>query len=375
MFQHSQRLSILTLLLALVLGACSRSDDGPMDLSDGEEITGNGFYLSGSLAQGRRVQISGDTLLVELDSLWSVSSCFLDSLVPEWEKSNDTLLTLGFSVRLRSQGDALCASPLFQPDTVLRLPLPEEWSAIRAIVLVGTPRAQVYPDTVTRPTTSVYNTGLLDTVQVRRGSLASDTIYFYMDSLFDKPSAWPRRTPGDTTLMRRLDSLKVTLYPWRALEATCPEVRDECPLKSDTLWPSWSSVKDTQRVVIRPVCLDTARTYCAANSYHTDTTSLGPVLYYADTTWHSSLYYLEKSAPCAAVNLWGALGGTAKAGHSVSLVRELFLPAADEPDCSLAGAYGWNILSIAKDQLVKDTTLARKLLDEAQAAGIAHTLR
>ena len=98
-------------------------------------------------------------------------------------------------------------------------------------------------------------------------------------------------------------------------------------------------------------------------------------MYYADTTWHSSLYYLEKNVPCAAVNLWGTLNGTAKAGHSVSLVRELFLPAADEPDCSLAGPYGWGILSIAKDQLVKDTTLARKLLDEAQAAGIAHTLR
>lgn len=361
-------------MVLMLLGACTQSGDGAMDLNpDGNVQQGTGFYLVAEIDDSHRIHLAQDTLRIRLDSIWAISQCFLDSLVLHDSLVNDTTLFLRYEVRLLSNGDPACPSRMFLPDTLMNVPMRTDWNAVRQIIITGTPRSDIITDT-TRKDSAWFNP-YLDSIRVRRGTLVSDTFFFYFDSLFYDAALWPRKTPGDTAILQRLDSLKPQSYTWRPLQATCSDIRDNCPTRPDTLWPtSWYSGV-TPFITIRPVCSDSARTYCNATAYQTDTTTAGDIQTYLDTTYFSSLYYIEKNGPCAALGYWGRLQGTLQAGYSVSLIREAFYPEPNEPDCGTNAIPGWFILNLSTNQEVTSSAIAQEILDAANHATIADTLR
>lgn len=377
MLRHN-RLSPKTLfsvLAFMLLGACTQSRDGAMDLNpDGNVQQGTGFYLVAELNDSHRIHLSQDTLRIRLDSIWAISHCFLDSLVLHDSLVNDTTLFLRYEVRLLSDGDPSCPSRMFLPDTLLNVPMRANWNAVRQIIITGTPRSDIIQDT-TRQDSAWFHDSHLDSIRVRRGTLASDTFFFYFDSLYFDPALWPRKTPGDTAVLMRLDSLKARSYAWRPVQATCNDIRDNCPTRPDTLWPTSWLGSVTTFVTIRPVCSDSTRTYCSATAYQTDTTNAGDIQSHPDTTFYSSLYYIEKNGTCAGLGYWGPIQGTLQAGYSASLIREAFNPAADEPDCSSNAVPGWLILNLSTNQEVTSSAIAQEILDAANHATIADTLR
>lgn len=360
-------------LAGTLLAACSQANDGAMDLNpSGETQSGTGFYLAAELDSSRRYHLSQDTLFLRLDSLWAVSSCFLDSLVRHDSLVNDTTLFLRYEVLLRSTGDPLCATSMFVPDTLLRIPMQADWSLVRQIIVTGTTLDAVYPDTV-KADTGARNNPYLDSIRVRRGTLAVDTTYFYLDSSFFFLDSMPRRTPGDTTLLYRQDSLTIDTIPWLPLPATCAQVKDNCPTRPDTVWPEdWYVSTKAIYIVVRPVCKDSLRTFCT--TYQNDSAQVGDTLYYADSTHHNSLYYIEKTSNCSGLDTWSKLRGSAVAKNSVSVIRKAFYPAANEPDCAAGVVPGRFLINVSTGLEVLDTTIAQEILDDADRASIADTL-
>jgi len=341
-----------------------------MDLSpDGTSYTGKGFYLSAELDSSRRIHLIQDTLSIRIDSLWAVSSCFLEALELR-DSLVDSTLFLRFDVPLRSTGDPACATSLFLPDTLLRIPMRASWSSIRRIIVTGTPRSTVFPDTSKN---AVPDSPYLDTILVRSGQIIRDTASFYLDSLFFDKNHWPRRTPGDTSLLLRLDSQTVYEHPWRPVGTSCANILEDCPTITDTLWPTTWYKGKTAYIQLRTVCADTSRVYCAANGYTVKDTS-AELAHYSDTTRHTSLYYLEPTKPCTGLDYWGPLSGTLSAKSHVYLPRGLFVPDANETDCMAGAISGWHIVNLTTNREITDSSFAHELLDDAARASIADTL-
>ena len=104
----------------LLVVACTQDDDGPIDIYNASDVFGGeGFFLSAELDSGSLIHLADDTLYIHLDSIWSFSNCALKSITIDtaWR---DTALELEPIIQYQTKKED-CASPMFRPDTVLKV--------------------------------------------------------------------------------------------------------------------------------------------------------------------------------------------------------------------------------------------------------------
>lgn len=281
-----KKISLFMVLGLLLLVACTQDDDGPIDISNSNDVfAGDGFFLAAELDSGRQIHVASDTLFVGLDSIWSFSNCALKSIdmVPEW---SDSILKLRPAIKFQTVVED-CASPMYRPDTVIKY-LVDKRS------LEGISQINIYNDL----------DSLLDTILVRHGSFSQDTFKIYVDSLFDSVKVLPLRTKGVPSLLKVLDSLTPRVYHWRAMKSTCKFYMDKCgKTVPDTIFPKFWSLMDTALVPMRLRCADSTLTYCKSAGWENDSNALGAVQERLDTLWHTHLYYVEKIPECGAVDI------------------------------------------------------------------------
>ena len=299
---------------ALLVMACTQDDDGPIDVTNsGEVFAGEGFFLAATLDSGNLIHLAGDTLYIELDSVWSFSNCALKSISVD-AQANDTVLELRPLIQYQTKVED-CAAPMYRPDTVLKsLPNKREFEGISQI--------NIYSD----------QDSLLDTILVRRGSFSLDTFKLYVDSLYDSVKALPLRTKGSPSLLKVLDSLTPRTYYWRSMKSTCSFHMDKCEKTvPDTIFPRYWSLGDTALVPIRLRCADSTLFYCKSAGWEDDSLALGKVQERLDTLWHTHLYYVESIPECGAMNRFQASAyGTLR---EMNVIRELYSPDLSEQFC------------------------------------------
>ncbi len=353
-------MKIFALLFFLFFfGSCSMSDDGAIPIyNDGEQYEGMGFVLSASLDSGNKIHLIQDTLHLQLSEIWSLANCYLEEIVLE-ETLRDSLLILAPQIKIKTVPQD-CASPFFHPDTVLRLPVKDSWRSAKKIYVEGLPRNQLDPGS--RDTASVK-----DSIWLRSGTFTRDSLMIYTDSLFADPRHFPRKTAGDTALLRVADSLSENTYYWRTVQANCTRIIDECEKTlADTIFPvSWSA-RDTTWVPVRKHCADTTLVYCSPDYWVLDSASLGSIRERKDTTWFSSSYFIQKIPACAAFNQMNL--SSLMPGRYWTGFVEIFTPDAAETTCGPSSLPGWEMIRLPDLTEIRDPEEAESLLDEWERA-------
>lgn len=358
---------------ALLFWGCSQSDDGPIPLyPDGVDVSGYGYVLSATLDSGSRFHLRGDTLALRLDSMWTLSDCFLSSIEIQ-DTVLDTIAVMRVRLALGVNGTTDCPAPFFRPDTVLHIPVPADWKNVREVYVVGNAVNELFPgDTSASAAVTVK-----DEILLRDGSFHPDTVSVYLDSAFSDPYNYPRRSPGDSGVVRVLDSLKETDYAYRFMAASCKQIHDSCKTAADTAWPSYWIASDTALVPLRLTCVqDTSvdsLTYCLSANWVNDSTHLSDSVYtHKDTTWYSTDYYFEKIPECASVNR-GNFSSASNAGRYFTAYRELFSPASGETSCGPSALPGWVFVNLTSDKELLDSAAAETVLSTWKKASVGKT--
>ena len=343
----TSRKSIAVLFAALFAAcfcvlACTQDDDGPLSLSSGDETYfGMGFFRKAVLDSGARIHLASDTLFLQISNLWTFSNCALKSIEIDKETDGESLVLLP-KIILETDGED-CPAPYYHPDTVLALTFQEA-------DLQGVSQIRVMND----------EDSLLDTILVRRGHFELDTFEIFVDSLFDSVSALPLRTKKSPSILKVLDSLTPRVFYWRAMKSNCELQVDVCDsVVNDTILPSSWNISDTALVPIRKACALDDSVYCVNTRWVNDTSSLGEVQEYADTVWHTSLYYVEEIPECASMNSFTM--GAFTLGKKFTVVRELMVPDESETFCGPSATKDLFIFDIGRNRFFPDSLDADSL--------------
>ena len=326
----------------LCVSACTRDSDGPIPVSaEDDSYTGLGFFRVAVFDSNALIHLASDTLYLRIDSLWSYSNCALKRIEIDASRDGDALVYYP-KIIIDSDGED-CPSPYLHPDTVIKLlPSTDELDGVSVL------RVRNDEDKI------------LDTVLLRRGKFEFDTFAIYVDSLFDTVSSLPLRTKDSPSVLKVLDSLNPRLFYWRAMEASCELRIDMCDsVVNDTLFPKAWSLTDTALVPIRKACASDDSTYCVANRWVNDSSSLGPVQERADTVWFTSIYYVEEIPECAAMNSFRVAGYAL--GKNVNFIRELMVPDESETACGPSALKDVYIYDIGRNRVYPDSLDADSL--------------
>lgn len=324
--------------------ACAQDDDGSIPVSSSDEVySGQGFFLAAELDSGKFIHLAKDTLFFRMDSIWSFTNCALKRIRLNREKSEGAL---NFYPIIRYETTVEdCPSPYMHPDTTLKVLLGDD-------VLDGVGTIRVYNDL----------DSLLDTILVRRGKFSTDTFTIYIDSLFDTVSTLPLRTKNSPSVFKLLDSLTAREFYWRPMKSTCTHRVDNCEKTvNDTIYPTSWLKGDTALVPIRQSCQDTTLVYCIRSRWKDDSTSLGAVQVRPDTIWHTSTYYMESIPKCGSMNEFVA--GRYTAGRSITVRRQLYVPAGNETFCGPSIKEDLFIYDIGRNRIYPDTLNPDTLID------------
>lgn len=319
-------------LLVVAIASCTQSDDGPISIySDEMSGSGEGFVIAAMLDSGRVVHLRSESLIVTLDSVWSLANCFLKSIEFDSNIISDTILELYPRIYYEANSED-CAAPIFRPETSIFVPPSSALDSIREIRIFNSD--------------SAYE----DTVSVRSGTLEVESLEVYVDTSFAVAYEWPRRTAGLPSVFRLADSLKQRTYYWRPMKSTCTYISDTCETVPDTAYPSTWSLRDTNLVPIRLACADTSLRYCISSNWSNDSSSLGEVLTHLDTLWYSTWYIVHEMPDCGAVYDANYSTPTVKKDYSAQLYY--FAPAS-EADCySDSTGYGYSFYSLKTGSMV-----------------------
>ena len=245
---------LLTVILFIL--ACTQSDDGPISIYP-DEMAGeySGFVLKAELDSGSSIHLRSESLQVTLDSIWTLSNCFLDKLFLE-ERIEDTILYLEPKVEFSLTSED-CASPLFFPETLIYMPPSESWAKARSIVVLDSKGEAE------------------DSVALRSGEFIRDSLKIYLDSNFANPYLLPRRTKGTPSVLKTLDSLEERVFYYRLMPSNCGYIIDSCETILDTIYPAQWSLRDTNLVPIRKTCKDSTMRYCLQRDWVDDSLGVG----------------------------------------------------------------------------------------------------
>lgn len=331
------------LLIILCFLGCTNSDDGPISIYP-DELSGDysGFVLKASLDSSKAVHLKSDTLEVLLDSIWTLSNCFLDQLIIE-ERYEDTILYLEPKVEFSLTSED-CASPLFFPETTLYIPPSSSWESLRSII--------------------VYNSKgeVEDSISLRNGSFLRDTLKIYLDSSFSDPYALPRKTKDYPSVLKTIDSLKERTFYYRFMPSNCTYIIDSCQTQQDTIYPSNWSLRDTNLVPIRKVCKDSTLRYCLQRDWENDSLSLGELKERLDTLWFSSWYLVEKIPEGGMVNQMQHTSPVENRHFQLEL--EIFKPASEKDYMNTLGTDLW-VSSLDSVKFIPLSDSLKEIFDKA----------
>lgn len=320
---------------------CEKSTDGPLSVSDGDDVYfGDGFFKGASLDSGRTIHLSDDTLYVTLSNIWSFSNCALRTIRLEF-RPKDSVLWINPFIKI-AVTDRDCAAPYYRPDTTIKVLLKKE-------DVVGIEKIKVKNDM----------DSVLDSILLRRGQIQNDTFFIYMDSSFSDPHNLPLRTKGKEalntpTILRVLDSLTPRVFYWRTMNSTCTHRIDMCnEVVADTIYPSTWKAADTNLVPIHYVCADTDSVYCINSKWENDSTALGKLQERPDTIWHYSTYYMEKIPRCATYASYEK--AYYKLGGRVRFIRQLFAPDESEKFCGPSSSPEWMVYDVERNKMFVDS--------------------
>ena len=329
-------------LFVAFFAGCEKDSDGPMAVSkDPFVFDGEGFFLMSKLDSGEIFHMVGDTLYLNLDSMWTFSICALQSVDLSFEK-RDSVLWISPILKIHATEED-CAAPYHHPDTTLKLVLDDN-------LMEGIGQIKIKND----------QDSVLDSILLRRGKMSVDTFVIYMDSSFDTASKYPLRTKDKKggkvipTMFRVLDSLKPRTFYWRTMKSVCSYVIDDCGNKiADTIYPRTWNINDTNLVPIHYVCADSDSVYCVNRKWVDDSTSLGKLQERPDTIWYFSTYFAEKIPKCASYNSFSV--SNYGIGKSVRFIRELLTVNEKETACGPASKEDWMVYNLSGNSMVVDT--------------------
>jgi len=336
---------------------CEKSEDGPLAVSEGAEVyIGSGFFLEASLDSGRVIHLVDDTLYVTLKKIWSFSNCALKSLDLN-VSYEDSTMWIDPVVNIAATAED-CPAPYYRPDTTIK-------------VLFGKNKLENYGVIKVRNDKD----STLDSILLRRGTIASDTFLVYMDSSFNNPHNYPLRTKGteslgEPTIIRVLDSLTPRVFYWRTMESRCTHRIDMCKsVVADTLYPSSWKIADTNLVPVHYACADSDSVYCINSKWENDSTSLGKLQERPDTIWSYSTYYMERIPKCGTYTKFAVLNYGV--GQKVQLVRSLFAPDEYEKFCGPSLDPQWMVYNMSGYHMVKDSLDLDSLISVWRTADVA----
>lgn len=352
MMRFLQKLLFISVLM-LAFWACSEDDDGPLKLSSSDEtFDGKGFFLASDLDSGRLIYLVGDTLHLHMDSMWTFTNCALQKIELKDFTVEDSILVLKPVIYIRATNED-CASPLYAPDTVVKVLLGKN-------ILRNVTTIRVMNDV----------DSILDTILVRHGTRSLDTFKIYIDSLFDSVHALPVRTKKSPSILKVLDSLTPQMFYWRTMKSNCELRIDMCDsVRADTLFPSSWRLGDTNLVPVHYVCADSDLVYCHSSRWVNDSSDLGKVQERPDTVWHTSVYYMETIPECGAVNTFDR--NSFVVGGNITVIRELYAPDESETSCGPSTRKDLYVFDIGRNRYVPDTVDVDSLYKRWKSAKVA----
>lgn len=310
---------LFAFLTAICIYSCSYSEDGPISIYP-EELEGDysGFALFASLDSGNFIHLRKDTLRIVLDSIWTLSNCFLEDISFE-ESEEDSILFLKPIIHF-SLSATDCASPLFFPETLISIPPSDSWKSYQEIRVMDSQGE------------------LEDSIFLRNGDFLKDTFEIYIDSSFADPYLLPRKTKGEPSILKKIDSLQERTFYWRTMESRCTYIVDTCETKLDTLYPNSWSLRDTNLVPIRLTCKDSTLRYCLQRDWKNDSLALGKLNERLDTLWYYSWFLIQEMPKGGMLNKLSYSNISHKT--KVQITEEIFKPESEKdyitnPDSSL----------------------------------------
>ena len=324
--------AILIFPLMAFFASCTWDGDGPLDvMPNGQSVVGKGYFMGAKLDSGKTIHLLSDTLYLSLSQIWSFSNCSLNSIDVDYNVQ-DTLVVVSPKVNIKVNTED-CPSPMYRPDTLLKLSL------------------DGIPPEVTGIVVKNEADSLFASIKLRRGKLVRDTFSIFVDSAFASPSMLPLRTKKSPSFLRVLDSITPQKFHWRTLRAKCLMRVDMCEkVVADTIYPTNWYENDTALVPVRSACVSKDSTYCLDSKWEYDSTALGKVKTRLDTIWHMSTYYVEKIPKCAMVSSYAI--STFTLGAKVNVVRDLFEPDESELSCGPATKKDWVAYRLESNSLV-----------------------
>jgi len=335
LLRESLLVSALVVLCSLFL-SCSEPNDGPMSAWDsGQQYPGTGFYLHASLDSGRRVHSLQDTLPVQLDSMWIISSCALRDIQLQSQTQGDEF-RIHLQLNLLSNGDVNCPVSPLQLDSLVKIGPQSAWSNGGRLIIMGALESAVINSDTTRIPylQDAYRYSVpKDSIWLMNGANVDTAYTFLFDSLFNDPSQPKRLTGAGPWVTQYLRNTQVVVDTLRLTPQTCLRPRSTCKLEPDTIWSTSYLKGEVNLVPVRMRCVgdSTHIEYCAITHWKTDSLAQTLDQDKTDTIWTMESYYLERISNCSVLNRdslteysLGAKGG------SMRIWRELFIPAADK---------------------------------------------
>lgn len=332
---------LLTVILFIL--ACTQSDDGPISIYP-DEMAGeySGFVLKAELDSGSSIHLRSESLQVTLDSIWTLSNCFLDKLFLE-ERIEDTILYLEPKVEFSLTSED-CASPLFFPETLIYMHPSESWAKVRSIVVLDSKGEAE------------------DSVALRSGEFIRDSLKIYLDSNFANPYLLPRRTKGTPSVLKTVDSLEERVFYYRLMPSNCGYIIDSCETILDTIYPAQWSLRDTNLVPIRKTCKDSTMRYCLQRDWVDDSLGVGKLKEKLDTLWFSSWYLVEEFPEGGMANRQSYSSPIIKRSFQAEI--EYFKPETKDDFISSENSDLW-ILNLATDSWIPLEDDLEEMFNEA----------
>ncbi len=335
------------LILLMLLVSCTQDGDGSMSLNSNlSKFEGYGKYYKGSLDSGSRVHLAGESYSLRIDSLWVVSTCYIQGFLDSIEMTTDTVAHWSLQIPLKGSDDLSCPASLPTLDTLLNRNLSDD--KLDLVILWNSARDFI-----------------LDSMWVRKGSFQDSTIRIDLDSI-DWESKNTQATGNGPFFIRGIRKMDTGLSYWWWIPQRCSKPRSDCPLVKDTIYPDSYVLNDTTSILLRERCEeDTTRIeYCASSYWITDTLQIAQLDSMQDTSWTYGDFYVEQLPHCSAVN---REQGRYVTGNDASVVmwRELFIPSLNETRCGIPlQSNDWFVFDLVSGKIVADSALIDTILTQ-----------
>lgn len=326
------------LIVAMLLASCTQDGDGSMSLNPNlSKFEGEGQYFKGSLDSGNRIHLAGEPFALYLDSLWVISTCYIQGFQDSISMTSNQELNWSLRVPLKGSSELNCPASLPTLDTILYRNLTND--SVDLVVLWNSARDSI-----------------LDSIWVRAGRFQDTTIRIDLDSI-DWESKNPQVQGQGYYFVRGVRKMDVGMSYWWWTQQRCSKPRSNCSLVKDTIYPESFVLADTTKILLRLRCENdtTGIEYCAMNNWIDDSLVTATLDSMLDTGWTYGDFYVEPLSDCYAVNREKGRYNKGSDG-SVVMWRELYIPSLSENRCGIpTQKSNWFVFDLSTSKIVLDS--------------------